>query len=121
MSAHPHLRAFAEDVTRGLGVPKACAAIIEVLALHRRRLSFSEISNRVRMSERSLRSHLQTLVRRGVLKRAVSVTPRRRLAYEYYIAPLGDIVAMLRDEVVSRIERLRRVATELRAARRTSA
>ncbi len=121
MSAQPHLRAFAEEVTRGLGVPRACATIIEVLALHRRRLSFSEISMRVRMSERSLRSHLQTLVRRGVLRRAVSVSPRRRLAYEYYIAPLSEIVAMLRGEVLSRIERLKRVSMELRTARRSTA
>ncbi|MEM2869801.1 MAG: helix-turn-helix domain-containing protein [Thermoplasmata archaeon] len=116
-----HLRAFAAEVTRGLGFPRGCAAIIEVLAAHGRRLSFAEISRRVRISERSLRSHLQTLVNRGVVRRVVSVTPRRRLAYKYYIAPLSEILAMLRAEVLRRIERLKRVAMEIQAARRAVA
>ena len=118
--ASGHLRAFATEITRGLGFPRACATIIEVLATHRRRLGFGELSRRVRISERSLRSHLQTLVNRGILKRAVSVSPHRRLAYEYYLAPLGEIMAMFRADVFRRIERLRRVATELQAARRAA-
>ncbi|MEM4730035.1 MAG: helix-turn-helix domain-containing protein [Thermoplasmata archaeon] len=120
-AARGNLRDFAAEVTRGLGFPRACASIIEILATQRGWLSFAELSRRVRISERSLRSHLQTLVNRGVLRRVVSVTPRRRLAYKYCIAPLSEILAMLRAEVLRRIERLKRVAMEIQAARRAVA
>ena len=113
-----HIRQFSREVTRGLGMPRACAAVIEVLARHRRRLSFNELSSLVRMSERSLRSHLRVLVTKGILLRSVSVTPTRRLAYEYYIAPLGDILRIVRRELASKISRLHRLSAEVRDGRR---
>jgi len=108
-----HLRSFAREVTRVLGIPKACAKIIEVVALQGRKLTFSEISARARMSERSLRSHLGVLVRKGIVLREVAITSTRRLAYCYHIAPLGDIARLVRNELSSRMERLRRLACEV--------
>jgi len=112
-----HIRRFAREVTRGLGMPRSCAPVIEVLARHRRRLSFNELSRLLRMSERSLRTHLRVLVTRGILLRSVSVTRTRRLAYEYYIAPLGDILGIVRRDLASRIRRLHRLSSEVRLAR----
>ena len=97
-----HLRSFAAEVTRGLGIPKACARIIEVVALQGRKLSFAEISERSRISERSLRSHLALLVRKGIVLREVAITSTRRL---------------VRSELSGRIERLRRLAGEVMVAR----
>ena len=116
-----HLKRFAAEATRGLGIPAACAGIIEVLARAGRRLSFCEISAMVRISERSLRSHLRTLVARGILLRAVSVTRSRRLAYEYYIAPLGDILRLVRRELREKIARLHRLSDEVSEGRRAAA
>ncbi len=116
-----HLKRFAAEVTRGLGIPAACAGIIEVLARAGRRLSFSEISALVRISERSLRSHLRTLVAKGILLRAVSVTRSRRLAYEYYVAPLGEVLRIVRLELRRKIERLHRLSDEVSHARRAAA
>jgi len=116
-----HLKRFAAEVTRVLGIPAACAGIIEALARASRRLSFGEISRLVRISERSLRSHLRTLVAKGILLRAVSVTRSRRLAYEYYIAPLGDILRLVRKELRAKIERLHRLSDEVCEGRRAAA
>ena len=116
-----HLNRFASEVTRGLGIPASCAAVIEVLARTGRRLSFSELAGLVRISERSLRSHLRILVARGILLREVSVTRTRRLAYEYYIAPLGDILRLVRREIAMKIQRLHRLSSEVREGRRTAA
>lgn len=113
-----HLNRFAAEVTRGLGIPASCAAVIEVLARTGRRLSFSELAGMVRISERSLRSHLRILVARGILLREVSVTRTRRLAYEYYIAPLGDILRLVRRELATKIQRLHRLSIEVRERRR---
>jgi DNA-binding Lrp family transcriptional regulator len=113
-----HLKRFSAEVARGLGFPASCAAIIEALARAGRRLSFGELAGRVRLSERSLRSHLRMLVARGILLRQVSVTRTRRLAYEYYIAPLGDILRIVRRDLASRIERLHRLAGEVGGTRR---
>lgn len=116
-----YVRRFASEVTRGLGIPKACARVIEVLAVTGRRLSFCEIAGRVRISERSLRSHIRILVNKGVLLRSVAVTPTRRLAYEYYIAPLGDILGMVRRELAAKLRRLQVLATEIRGTRKAAA
>ena len=115
-----HLNRFAAEVTRGLGIPASCALVIEVLARTGRRLAFSELAQRVRISERSLRSHLRILVARGILLREVSVTATRRLAYEYYIAPLGDILRLVRRELATKIQRLHRLSSEVREGRRTA-
>jgi len=116
-----HLRRFAAEATRGLGIPRSCARIIEVLALTGRRLSFGELARRVRISERSLRSHIRILVGKGILRRAVAVTRQRRLAYEYYIAPLGDIVGLVRQELAAKIRRLQDLSHEVRGTRRAPA
>jgi predicted DNA-binding transcriptional regulator len=108
-----YMRSFASEVTRGLGIPKACARIIEVVAIQGRRLSFHEIAGRAKISERSLRSHIAILVRKGILLREVAVTRTRRLAYCYHIAPLGDIMRLVRNELAGRMERLRRLAGEV--------
>ena len=113
-----HLRRFAAEVARGLGIPASCATVIEVLARAGRRLSFGELSGLVRISERSLRSHLRILVARGILLRQVSVTRTRRLAYEYYIAPLGDILRIVRREIAAKIARLHRLSLEVSQGRR---
>jgi len=115
-----HLNRFAAEVTRVLGIPASCAGVIEVLARTGRRLSFGELAQRVRISERSLRSHLRILVARGILLREVSVTATRRLAYEYYIAPLGDILRLVRRELATKIQRLHRLSSEVREGRRTA-
>ena len=115
------LHRFAAEVTRGLGIPKACAGIIEVAALHRRRLSFAEIAVRVRISERSLRDHLGILVRKGILLREVAITRSRRLAYSYTMAPLGDVLRMVRGELALKLERLQRLSAEVRAKHRSVA
>ncbi len=116
-----HLRRFAAEVVRGLGIPASCATVIEVLARAGRRLSFGELAGLVRLSERSLRSHLRILVARGILLRQVSITRTRRLAYEYYIAPLGDILRIVRAEIAVKIARLHRLSLEVREGRRTAA
>ena len=116
-----YIKRFAAEVTRGLGIPASCAGVIEVLARTGRRLSFSELAGLVRISERSLRSHLRILVARGILLREVSVTQTRRLAYAYYVAPLGDILRLVRRELASKIQRLHRLSSEVREGRRTAA
>ncbi len=113
-----HMRAFAAELTHGLGIPKACAGVIEVLALTGRRLSFGEIAARVAISERSLRSHIRIMVARGILLRKVAVTRTRRLAYEYYLAPLGDVLGLVRRELAAKTQRLHRLTMELRSAKR---
>jgi len=113
-----YLRSFSAEVARGLGIPKACARIIEVVAMQGRTLTFHEISERAKISERSLRSHLGILVKKGIVLREVATTSTRRLAYCYYIAPLGDIMRLTRNELSGRIDRLRRLSTEVMGARR---
>lgn len=116
-----HIRRFASEVTRGLGIPASCAGVIEALARAGRRLTFAELAALVRISERSLRSHLRILVSKGILLRQVSITPTRRLAYEYYIAPLGDILRIVRRELRAKISRLHRLSAEVREGRRAAA
>ena len=115
-----HIERFSAEVTRGLGIPASSALVIEVLARTGRRLSFSELAGLVRISERSLRSHLRILVARGILLREVSVTATRRLAYEYYIAPLGDILRLVRRELDTKIQRLHRLSCEVRKTRQAA-
>jgi DNA-binding HxlR family transcriptional regulator len=116
-----HIRRFASEVTRGLGIPASCAGVIEALARAGRRLTFAELAALVRVSERSLRSHLRVLVAKGVLLRQVSITPTRRLAYEYYIAPLGEILRIVRQELRAKISRMHRLSAEVREGRQAAA
>ena len=114
-------RNFSTEVTRGLGIPKGCARIIEVVAMRGQKLSFRELSERVRISERSLRSHVGLLVKKGILLREVALTRTRRLAYRYYIAPFGEIMHLVRKELAGRLDRLKRLSTEILGTRRPAA
>jgi predicted DNA-binding transcriptional regulator len=116
-----HMGRFAAELTRSLGIPKACARVIEVLALTGRRLSFCEIAARVAISERSLRSHIRIMVAKGILLRKVAVTRTRRLAYEYYMAPLGDVLGLVRSELAEKMRRLHVLSTQVRATRKAVA
>jgi len=116
ISDHP--RSFSDEVAAVLGIPKACARILEVVAAGGRKLSFWEISERASMSERSLRSHLGILVKKGILLREVAVTRTRRLAYRYYAAPFCQILGLARSEMAGRIERLKRLSAEVPTGRR---
>jgi predicted DNA-binding transcriptional regulator len=115
------LRNFSAEVARGMGIPKSCARIIEVVAMRGQKLSFRELSERVRISERSLRSHVGILVKKGILLREVALTRTRRLAYRYYIAPFGEIMHLVRKELAGRLDRLKTISGEVLGSHRQAA
>ncbi|MEW6069713.1 MAG: hypothetical protein AB1485_03775 [Candidatus Thermoplasmatota archaeon] len=86
-------------------LPKTSSNILATIA-GRRKLLVSEISRRVKRSERAVRNHLRVLMRKGFLSRKIEITRNKKLAYRYSLKPLSKIVKKLKQELVIKIRKL---------------
>ncbi|MDI6708778.1 MAG: ArsR family transcriptional regulator [Candidatus Thermoplasmatota archaeon] len=86
-------------------LPKTSSNILATIAKGRK-LLVSEITRRVKRSERAVRHHLSILMKKGFLSRKIDITRNKKLAYRYSLKPLGEIVKKLKQELVIKIHKL---------------
>jgi predicted DNA-binding transcriptional regulator len=87
-------------------LPGTAKMILKVLGRARQTLSVKEIAERVRRSERSVRTHLGILMKKGILIRKVIITKNKKLAYKYALGPIEKIVHSLRSELGKQLKHL---------------
>lgn len=117
--ARRHIKDLTSLVTEIFSLPETSHQIIKVLCSCRKALSVKEIVDRVKRSERSVRSALGGLVSNGLLLRNVSITVSKRLAYKYTLGPLDRLVKVARSEILNRLETLERLEERLSNLRRS--
>jgi predicted DNA-binding transcriptional regulator len=90
-------------------------AILKVLSRAKQALSVEDIAGRVRRSERAVRTHLMSLVKRGILIRKVIVTKNKKLAYKYTLGPIEKIITSLKTEISRQLRNLEAIEKGLRS------
>jgi predicted DNA-binding transcriptional regulator len=105
MSSKPRLR-IVRSVSEALGLPRTAERIMESLARAGKFLSVNELVKHVRMSERSVRKHLSLLVRRGLLQRRAVPRGSRKIAYEYSLRPIQEMLTAARNDFARTIQKL---------------
>jgi predicted DNA-binding transcriptional regulator len=110
-SRHP--RKLANTVAKAFGLPQTASRIVEVLARTKEKLAVTQIVERVKRSERSVRQSLSVLIRKGILEREVTVTATKKLAYVYSLSPMDEIVHNAREELSKTVAKLEEVAKNL--------
>ena len=106
----------ARGISDAFGFPRTAERIMTSLGDAGRYLSVREIVARVKMSERSVRSHLSALVRRGLLCRRTT-SRGKRVAYEYSLRSPGELLKATRREFSLTMRRLEEMAKGLRRRR----
>ena len=104
-----HLKDITELVSTVFHLPETSTLIIRSLSVTRKALSVTDIMRSVRRCERGVRASLADLVNKGLLKRRVKVTDRKRLSYVYLTGPLDQLLKVTRREILNQLERLERL------------
>lgn len=110
LSVRARLRRFTRGLAEALHLPRTATRIVDLLVRSSRQLSVSEIVRRVRMSERSVRSNLAMLLRRGILEREIVETAQKRLAYLYRLRPREELLEAVRTHFSRNLRALQDVA-----------
>ena len=104
-------------ISRALQLSVNTQKVLHCVALARATLSVNDIAFRLRMSERSVRRHLLTLQRYGLLTRQVILTANQRLAYAYSVISINKAVAIARKGLEAQFLRIDRQVQSLLKAR----
>jgi predicted DNA-binding transcriptional regulator len=112
----PRLR-IVRSMSEALSLPRTAERIMESLARAGRFLPVKELVKHVRMSERSVRKHLSLLVRRGLLQRRAVPRGSRKIAYEYSLRPVQDMLNAARDDFARTIQKLESAVRRLGKAK----
>lgn len=104
------MRRLTRSLAQALHLPETAARIVDLLARTSRELTVREIVQRVRMSERSVRTNLALLVRRGLLERQIVETAQRRLAYLYRLRPREELLEAVRVYLARNLRLLQEAA-----------
>lgn len=99
------------EISEILGVSATGKKILEALIKTGKKLSVQEMAQMIKRSERSIREHLGHLTRLGLIGKEIVVTKNGRLAYRYSALTEGDLIKSARNEVLKRLRRLERRAS----------
>lgn len=86
---------------------------MESLARAGRFMPVKDLVRLVRMSERSIRKHLSLLVRRGLLQRRAVPRGSRKIAYEYSLRPVQDMLNAAHDDFAKTFQKLESAVRKL--------
>lgn len=89
--------------------PKTALKIIEVLIRTKKKLTISEIANALKISERSVRSYISLLLKKGILRRELEKT-KNKIAYYYYLESFDKILKAIRKELMRKIKTIEKIS-----------
>jgi len=101
-----------------LGISTTGREILGLLIRTKKKFTVAEIIPRLRRSERSIRGHLSSLSRMGLVRKESIITKRGRRVHRYSAARLGNLVRAVRREASRRLRKLERHAKNRREAPR---
>jgi len=89
-----------------LGISATGRMILNSLVRTKKKLSVSEITARIKRSERSVRAQLKILTKLELVRRKVSITKKGRLAYRYFAPRINELAKSVRKETLRRLRNL---------------
>jgi len=101
-----------ESLLRSLGVKKTELRIYRLLLEKKRPMRVTEIVSELGISERSVREHVLSLYRKGMLKR--ELIQQGWLGYTYTAVSPGELLEVIKRNIVQRINELEK---ELKGSR----
>jgi predicted transcriptional regulator len=110
MIKQKHLN-VAKITTEILGLGKTVADILSVISKNKEML-ISDIAEKLKKSERSVRKYLKTLVDKGLLEKKIEITRNNRLAYKYSMRSPEKIFEILKIDLASKINKVESLKTK---------
>ncbi|WP_297460848.1 transcriptional regulator [Thermococcus sp.] len=104
-----------EVLLRSLGVKRTELKIYMLLLEKKRPMRITEIGRELGISERSVREHVLSLYRRGILRR--TLVEQGWLGYTYTAVSPGEVLENLKQNLIKRINELEK---ELKASNPTN-
>ena len=97
------------SVTNVLDLSKTDSEILKILITKKSGLLISEITNYIKRSERNVRSRLDLLIKKGLLRKEVEVLDNKRLAHRYSLEPVEKIVESSKNHLLKKIGELNNI------------
>lgn len=110
MIKQKHLN-VAKITTEILGLGKTVADILSVISKNKEML-ISDIAEKIKKSERSVRKYLKTLVDKGLLEKKIDITRNNRLAYKYSMRSPEKIFEILKIDLTTKIDKVESLKTK---------
>lgn len=110
MVKQKHLN-VAKITTEILGLGKTVTDILGVISKNNEML-ISDIAEKIKKSERSVRKYLKTLVDKGLLERKIEITRNNRLAYKYSMRSPEKIFEILKIDLAAKIDKVESLKTK---------
>ena len=95
-----------EVLLRSLGVKKTELKIYRLLLEKKEPMRITEIQRELGISERSVREHVLSLYRKGILKR--DLIQQGWLGYTYTAVSPGEVLESIKENILKRINELER-------------
>ncbi|PIV69423.1 MAG: hypothetical protein COS08_04750 [Euryarchaeota archaeon CG01_land_8_20_14_3_00_38_12] len=104
-----HLERTAKEFSEISGLPQTSSNILVAIAKEGK-LLISEIAQKIKKSERIVRKHVRALLEKGFLERKIKVTRNNKLAYNYSLKSINEIVKILRKDMMLKLNRVNDIA-----------
>ena len=97
---------FIKTVVSALDLSKTDAEILKALIIRKGGLLISEITDYIHRSERNVRSRLDLLIKKGILKKEIEVLRNKRLAHRYTLESVEKIVETAKNHLLKKVGEL---------------
>jgi len=94
------------EISNILGISATGRMILSSLVKTKKELSVSEITAKIKRSERSVRAQLKVLTKLGLVRRKIIITKKSRLAYRYFAPLINELTESVKKETLGRLRRL---------------
>jgi len=107
-----HLERTAKEFSEISSLPQTSSNILVAIAKEGK-LLISEIAQKVKKSERIVRKHVGALLEKGFIERKIKITRNNKLAYNYSLRPINEIVKIVRRDLTLKLNRVNDIAKNI--------
>jgi len=94
------------EISNILGISATGRMILSSLVKAKKELSVSEITAKIKRSERSVRAQLKVLTKLELVRRKITITKKGRLAYQYFAPRINELTESVKKETLRRLRML---------------
>ena len=94
------------EISDILSISATGRMILSSLVKTNKKLSVSEITAKIKRSERSVRAQLKILTKSELVRREITITKKGRLAYLYFAPRINELAKSVKKETLRRLRRL---------------
>ena len=100
---------FINTIVTILNLTKTDLEILKILISLKSGLLISDISKKIKRSERNVRKRINILIEKGLLRKKIEVLENKRLAYRYSIESNKDILEGAKKYLTEKINELNKL------------